>query len=173
MSSRIRSRKGKTVATHKRENQSITDLDDLDKSILKILHEDARTPVQLISEQVGKPASTVHYRLKKMKESSLIEGYFVKINPTMANMDNMHIIQVRSIDAAKNFEKVGEGLAKIDGVWAVYFVLGDWDFILLCRSENREAFLKVVKEIADLDGIERSSSISVGQIIKEDPRIEI
>jgi Lrp/AsnC family transcriptional regulator for asnA, asnC and gidA len=173
MKSRKRpSRTGKAVANRNKEDRPLADLDDLDRSILKILHDDSRTPVQLISEKVGKPASTIHYRLKKMKESTLIEGYFVKINPTMAQRDNMHIIQVRTHTAAKNYKIVGKQLANIDGIWAVYFVLGDWDFILLCRSENRESFLNIVKEIADLNGVERSSSISVGQIIKEDPRIE-
>ncbi len=159
---------------------------NFDKEILQILHKDARIPVQQIASKIDEKypdlyedetkttaASTIHYRLKKMKESGLIEGFYTQINPEKVNRDFMHIIQVRTSTAVKNFRQVGNDLAKIDGIWSVYFILGDWDFILLCRSANRKEYLKVLEAIANTKNVERSSSLSVAEVIKEDPRIKI
>lgn len=148
-------------------------IDQLDKKILDLLHEDARFPVQVISEKVGTPASTVHYRLKKMKESELIEGYYVKINPSKVNLDYITIIQVRTKDSTKGFRKTGDILAAIDGIWGVYFMLGDWDFILHCRTKNRVTYLNILEQIMEIEDVERTSSLIIAEVIKEDPRIEL
>jgi DNA-binding Lrp family transcriptional regulator len=153
--------------------QSTYKIDDLDKKIVSLLHEDARIPVQLISEKVGTPASTVHYRLKKMNEGELIEGYYVKINPTKVDLDYMTIIQVRTKESTKNFRKTGAILASIDGIWGVYFMLGDWDFILHCRTKNRMTYLNILEQIMEIEDVERTSSLIIAEVIKEDPRIEL
>ncbi len=148
-------------------------IDELDKKILELLHDDARVPVQVISEKVGTPASTVHYRLKKMNESELIEGYYVKINPTKVDLDYMTIIQVRTKESTKGFRKTGDILASIDGIWGVYFMLGDWDFILHCRTKNRITYLDILEQIMEIEDVERTSSLIIAEVIKEDPRIEL
>ncbi|MCH8908331.1 MAG: Lrp/AsnC family transcriptional regulator [Candidatus Heimdallarchaeota archaeon] len=148
-------------------------IDDLDVAILRALQEDSRTPVQLISEKVNTPASTIHYRLKRMKETSLIDGYYVKLNPTRLNLDYMTIIQVRTKESTKTYRKTGNELAKFKDIWAVYFTLGEWDFILLCRVKNRTSYLDLLEKIMHIEDVERTTSVIIAEVIKEDPRINL
>jgi DNA-binding Lrp family transcriptional regulator len=70
-------------------------------------------------------------------------------------------------------EKLGNILAQIPGVWAVYFVFGDTDFIVLTKSDNREDFLKKLENMMNMKEIERTNTQVVAKTLKEDPRIEL
>ncbi|WP_175060233.1 Lrp/AsnC family transcriptional regulator [Thermococcus sp. 2319x1] len=52
-------------------------LDDLDRAILKVLKEDARLTISEIGERLGKPESTIHFRIKKLIERGIIEKYTI------------------------------------------------------------------------------------------------
>ncbi|MCA6212863.1 Lrp/AsnC family transcriptional regulator [Thermococcus bergensis] len=52
-------------------------LDDLDRAILKVLKEDARITISEISEKLGKPESTIHFRIKKLIEKGIVEKYTI------------------------------------------------------------------------------------------------
>ena len=56
-------------------------LDGIDKAILRMLMDNARTPVQEIARQLNLSGSAVHQRIKKLEDASLIQGSYLKLNP--------------------------------------------------------------------------------------------
>lgn len=148
-------------------------LDDLDIAILKQLQEECRTPLQEIAEKVNAPTSTVHYRLKRLERANIIEGYYAKINPSELDLDYITVVRLR-VDLAPGFyDHMGAELAKIPGVWAVYLILGDFDFLLLTRSRDREDFIRIMDHILQIKGVEQSSTSVIAKLVKEDPRITL
>ncbi len=148
-------------------------LDDLDISIIKELQKDCRTPVQLIAQNVEAPASTVHYRLKRLDEQNFIKGYYAAINAEKVEKDYLTIMQVRASYGKNYHNEIGSQLSDLPGVWAVYFLLGEWDFLVLTRSKDRNEYMKLLEVVMSMPGIERTSSLVVVKLIKEDPRIEL
>ncbi len=67
--------RNETKEIHIKETKETVNLDNTDKEILKVLCEDARTPLVKISERVNVSARVVSYRIKRMEEIRLIEGY--------------------------------------------------------------------------------------------------
>ncbi|MGL5430564.1 MAG: AsnC family transcriptional regulator, partial [Vibrio sp.] len=57
-----------------------TKLDDLDRAILKILMDDARTPYAEMAKQFNVSPATIHVRIEKMKASDVIQGTEVVVN---------------------------------------------------------------------------------------------
>ena len=53
--------------------QKIT-IDGIDKIILRLLTQDARTPIMTISKETGIAGAAVHQRLKKLEKSQVISG---------------------------------------------------------------------------------------------------
>ena len=147
-------------------------LDDIDIEVLKILQKDCRVTLDQMSKMLNVPKSTLHYRIKRLEKQGVIEGYYAKINPSKLGKEYITVILVRAKYGPGYHEKVGEKLAKLPGVWAVYFVLGETDFIVLTRSKNRETFMKTLEQMINSKEIERTSTMIVTEIIKEDPRIE-
>jgi len=148
-------------------------LDNLDFEILRELQIDCRTPLQEIAEKVGAPTSTVHYRVKRLERDGVIDGYYANINPEKLDLDYLTVIQVRAEYGPGYHERIGKKLAKIPGVWAVYFTLGETDFFLLTRSKDKSEYMKILDVLMATKGIVRTSTQVVAKLIKEDPKSDI
>lgn len=147
--------------------------DDLDLAILRELQVDCRIPLQEIAEKVGSPTSTVHYRVKRLERDGVIDGYYANINPEKLGLDYLTVIQVRAAYGPGYHERIGKKLAIIPGVWAVYFTLGETDFFVLTRSENKTEYMKILDALMTTKGIERTSTQVVARVIREDPKLDI
>jgi len=56
-------------------------IDEIDKKILKILQEDSRTPFSRIAKMLNLSESTIHLRIKRLREEGIIRGFLVDIDP--------------------------------------------------------------------------------------------
>lgn len=63
-------------------------LDDLDRAIIRLLKEDARLTIAEISDQLNKPESTIHFRIKKLQEKGAIERYTIILG---SNLKPKHV----------------------------------------------------------------------------------
>lgn len=148
-------------------------LDNLDIAILRELQKDCRTSVQIIAKKVKTPSSTVHYRIKRLEEQEYINGYYVNLNPGKVGKDYITIMQVRAVYKQNYHEDIGKKLAKLPGVSAVYFLLGEWDFIVLFRSKDQVEYMQILEQVMKMEGIERTSTLVVARVLKEDPRVQL
>ena len=147
--------------------------DETDKVILRKLQIDSRTPFEMIAKELGIPKSTVHYRTKRMEEDEVIQGYHAKVNPEKLGMDYTTITFVRAKYGPNYNDIVGKMLAEIPGVNAVYFIFGEYDFMVLTRSANREDFLKKLERLTNMKEIERTNTQVVAKTLREDQRLEV
>lgn len=148
-------------------------LDEIDLAILRILQDDCRKNIAEIAEAVKIPKSTVHYRINRLEKLGYIEGYYAKINPEKMGKQYIAITLVRAKYGPGYHEKVGDKISKLPGVWAVYFVFGETDFVVLSRTDSREEFMRTLEQIMSMEEIERTSTMIVAKVIKEDPRLQI
>ena len=148
-------------------------LDELDIAILEELQKECRTSLQEIAEKVGAPTSTAHYRLKRLERAGIIDGYYAKIDPGKLDIDYITSIRINTDLAKASYDKIGTELTKISGVWSVYLVLGDCDFLIMTRSKTREGFLKIIDQILKIEGIRQLNTQVIAKVIKEDPRLEL
>ncbi len=148
-------------------------LDKIDTTILEVLQKDCRKPLHSIANRLGVPKSTVHYRLRRLEQEGIVEGYYAKVNSAKLGSDYLAVVLVRARYGPGYHEKVGRKLAKIPGVWSVYYVLGDIDFIILIRANDRADYMRKLEYISSMSDIERTSTQVVAKVVKEDPRVEI
>ena len=148
-------------------------LDEIDLAILRILQEDCKKNIAEISEALSIPKSTVHYRISRLEKMGFIEGCYAKLNPEKLGKGYVGVTLVRAKYSPGYHERVGERLSKIPGVMAVYFVFGDTDFVVIFRAANREELFSVVDQMTKIEEIERTSTMVVAKVIKEDMRLQI
>lgn len=152
---------------------SRAELDELDLKILHELQTDCRIPIQDLAKKLGSPSSTIRYRVKRLEKDRIIEGYNAKINPEKVGMDYITIIRVIVHSRPDQDETIGQELAKIPGVGAVYSTLGEQDFLVLTRSANRPEFLKILRKIWGVDGVMRSMTQVIANVIKEETTFDL
>lgn len=145
-------------------------LDQVDRKIINVILETGEFNLREIGNKVGVSKSTVHNRLKRMKESDFIKGLVPVLNH---NMFKNHITAVSIIGAQYGpmySDEVGERIKNVEGVWALYYVLGENDFVAIIRATSREDLEDTIKKISKIKGVERSNTLLALSIIKEDPR---
>jgi len=150
--------------------QSNSTLDEIDSGILRILQEDCRTPLDQIADRLRVPKSTIHYRIKRLEGEGIIEGYYARVSHAKLGRDYVTATFIRAKYGPGYHEKAGQKLSEISGVWGVYFILGENDFILMSRSSSREDYLQKLEQIMNMPEIERTSTQVVAKVIKEDLR---
>jgi len=148
-------------------------LDNKDIEILRLLQRNGRISLDEIARTLNMPKSTIHYRIKRLERSGIIEAYYAKLNVESLGKDYITATFVRAKYGPGYHEIVGRKLASIPGVWAVYFVLGDIDFIVLSRANDRDDFMRILNQMMSIKGIERTSTHVIIKVIKEDPRVEL
>jgi len=146
-------------------------LDEIDKKILNLLQEDCRRPILELSRELAISKSTISYRIKRLEDEGIIEGYHAKINASKLGGDIQVIVQVRAKFGQGYAESIGDSLAEIPGVWGVYFVYGESDFIIMARSKNREELFEKMNNLYNSNDIERTTTFIVGKTIKDDQRM--
>jgi Lrp/AsnC family transcriptional regulator for asnA, asnC and gidA len=145
-------------------------LDDIDKQIINILQTNCRESYTKIASDLGISKSKLHYRIKRLEETGIIEGYYAKINTAELGYDLLVATNVKAKFAPNYHDKIGNQLKKIPGVIAVYFIYGESDFIILIRGKNKTDLFERIQLLDKIEGIERVQTSVITATYKEDPR---
>jgi len=154
------------------EPVQIAQLDKHDRMILQILQDNSNTSLKEIAEKTGLSSSTIHYRINRLIKDKIIMNFAAQVDPIKVGKDILAVSLISSKYGAEYSRRLGDKLAKIPGVWAVYYLLGNIDFAVLLRTSNRDELRFVVDSVMKLDEVEKSNTYLVLERIKEDPRVQ-
>ena len=140
-------------------------LDEIDKKIIKVLQDDARTSLRKISKLVKVSLGTVSNRVKRMERNGVIKGYSVILDPDQIGWELNVVIGLR-IQKGRLIE-IQERIAEDSRVHGVYDVTGDFDSMVIARAKNRKDLDDLSKNVLSIDGVERSITHLVLNTVKE------
>ncbi|WP_252699660.1 Lrp/AsnC family transcriptional regulator [Natronosalvus vescus] len=123
------------------------ELDNVDKGILYLLQQNARTSTTAdISESIGVSSSTVGNRINKLEERGVITGYYPTINYEKTGL-NHHFL----LDATVPLEVQGEivdEVMHVSGVVTVHEMLtNDRNVLIELVGRNREEVKQALIEL--------------------------
>ena len=110
------------------------DLDAIDRRILAMLEVDGRVPTAEIARAVGVSSPTVAERIARMRDTGLIQGFTVKLDPAGLGLNVSALVEFEPHSNAD-----GAGLAAVVGHPAVrscYKVTGPSMLVLLLQVED-------------------------------------
>jgi Lrp/AsnC family transcriptional regulator, leucine-responsive regulatory protein len=140
-------------------------IDNIDREILNIIQQDARTSNADIARQVELAPSAVLERIRKLEERGVIRGYSADIDPKVLDYGLTAIIAVRTSECGAG---VGEQLAAIPGVQEVHEVAGDDCFYIKVRTHDTESLGVLLREkIKAVDNIVNTRTTVVLKTFKE------
>jgi DNA-binding Lrp family transcriptional regulator len=126
-------------------------MDSVDRQLISLLRDDARTPVATLAKQLGVARGTVQNRLAKLEAEGIIVGYTVRLRP---QVEQHHIRAFMTVAVEGNrTEIVLRGLRGNPNVVALHTTNGRWDLVAELRTDNLEEFDRVLRQIGLMDGI--------------------
>jgi DNA-binding Lrp family transcriptional regulator len=142
-------------------------MDELDVRILKTIVEEGTGSTERIHEVLSVPQSTIHYRIKQMKDDGVILNDLYDVNLRAVGLRLTLISEVIAEYGELTEGGVGERLGEIEGVDKVYFTLGDVDFVLIAHLTGRDMVEDLVNDYENVEGVQRVSSKFVISTVKD------
>ena len=143
-----------------------TEIDGIDKTILRALMKDARTPVLEIARAVGISGAAIHQRLRKLENSGLISGSKFVINSKALGYTTMAFVGI-FLDKAKSNSDAIKQLKRIPQVLECHYTTGNWSILIKILCKDNEHLMHLLnKEIQTIPGVSRTETfISLEQQI--------
>lgn len=143
-------------------------MDDMDRRILDILQQNARTANAEIARRVGMAPSAVLERVRKLEERGVIEGYAARLNPDEVGMGLTAFVFVRAEERAGAVD-TGRRLQDIDEVQEVHHVAGEDCYLVKVRTRGTRALGVLLREgFGAVDTIRSTRTTIVLETLKDD-----
>ncbi|MGL5366209.1 MAG: AsnC family transcriptional regulator, partial [Plesiomonas shigelloides] len=104
-------------------------IDNLDKSILSALMENARTPYAELGKRFAVSAGTIHVRVEKMKQAGIIEGTRVQVSAKRLGYDVCCFIGI-NLKSAKDYPSALDKLRELEEVVEAYYTTGNYSIFI-------------------------------------------
>ena len=134
-------------------------LDNVDMEILRILNQNARTPVSHISREIGLSSPSIRDRIKKLEERGIIMKYSLVVDQKKLGfgitafvgltLDHPHCCREDIVDELRKIPQIVEG----------HFTDGDEDMLIKVVTKNTESLMENIAQITSIDGIKRTRTI--------------
>lgn len=140
-------------------------LDELDRTLLRALQEDARLSNVELARRVDLSATGLHKRLRRLEESGVITRYIALIDREAVGYDMLCFVQVtlqrHEPDAVENFRREVQSMPE---VLECHHLTGEFDYLLKVIVRNQkhleQFILHTLTPVRGMDKIRTSLVLS-------------
>ena len=136
-------------------------MDSKDYEILSNMMKFKTNNLQILAENVNISKSSVQKRIKKMEEEDIIKGFIPELNEEKLPEIITAISMIKAHYQPGYADTIGNKLSKIAGVCSVYYILGEYDFVVLIKATGRKDLECIINAISSISHVERSNTITV------------
>ncbi len=119
-------------------------LDPTDRRLLEVLADDARISVAALAERAGISRAATYTRLDNLRETGVIEGYSVRVNPARVGLGITALVLISGRQPA--WRSLRRRLVSMPEVEYCAFTTGEYDALLVVRVPDVETLRDVVLE---------------------------
>ncbi len=149
----------------------VIEVDETDRRILKQLQRDGRMSFKKIGEDVGVSEATVFVRVKKLQEKGALKGFRAVVDPKAVGKTLTAIVLVRA--HPQTFPGMLDALKKLDDVYEIYDVTGEYYSILKIRTTGTDELGNIMDQIGTIEGVAGTETIIVLRTVKEELGVKI
>jgi DNA-binding Lrp family transcriptional regulator len=140
----------------------VKELDRKDLDILKILRSNSRASVREIARETDIRPSTVHQRIKRLKESGVIKQFTTKLDDGMMGEQLTVFILINGAPG----KYLDANLFKSPAVKEVHGITGEYDIIMKCKFRDLAEFHKFLISFRDKYGESINKTITMVETAK-------
>ena len=100
-------------------------IDEIDKSILRMLQNDARTPFKEIADECKVSTDTIKNRFNMLKKKEVVKGSTIVIDPKKMGEGNLVIMGIKIVQPYS--DSIINMIRKIPGAYVVSRTIGEYD----------------------------------------------
>ncbi|MFC1696052.1 Lrp/AsnC family transcriptional regulator [Pseudomonadota bacterium] len=154
---------------------SKTELDRVDKEIIRLLQQDAELSAAAVGEQIGLSQSPCWRRIQRLKDEGFIKGQVMNFDRKKLGFDVMVFAQVKlTAHGRSKVPEFAETIRQFPEVQECHLVLGNIDFLLRIVVRDIEEYERFFfKKLSHLPEIQEVHSNIVLSEIKYTTQLPI
>lgn len=135
----------------------ITDIDKLDRQILSVLMEDAKTPYTDIAKQLYVSGGTIHVRMKKLEQMGIVKSASLDVDYTKLGYDICAFLGIY-LDKSSLYTNVSVDLRNIPEVVSAHYTTGLYNIFAKIVCQDTDHLRRVLNKIQRIEGIQRTET---------------
>lgn len=151
---------------------SAAELDDLDLAIVDLLRRDARTPNATMAAALGVAPSTVHARLKSLRDHRVLRGFHAEVSLAAMGRPVQALIAVRlAAHTRDQIDHFRRSMPALPGVLAMFHVSGVNDYLVHVAVSDTDALREfLLDHVTSQPGVAHAeTSLIFEHVGAEDP----
>jgi Transcriptional regulators len=109
--------------------------------------------------------STIHLRIKRLREEGIIRGFLVDIDPDKIGKNVMAFILIKA--EPKKYDNVLKILMDMEEIYELADVTGEYYAIAKVRVGSREELARVLDRVGNIEGVTATYTMYVLRTLKE------
>lgn len=147
------------------------ELDEIDRKILNMLQNDARTSFAFIARESQVSEATIRFRVKKLIAKGIIIRFIALLDPRKIGLSVTAIIMAK-VDASL-LEEAFEQLASLDETNHVFQSTGEYDIIAVVNARDMMHLSDIRKRVKMIPGIKDALVSATTRLMKIDPTFKL
>ncbi|WP_299054975.1 Lrp/AsnC family transcriptional regulator [uncultured Nocardioides sp.] len=133
-------------------------MEDIDRTILRLLVDDGRMSFTDLGRATGLSTSAVHQRVKRLEQRGLITGYGARVDHAAAGLPLSAFVSIRPTDPAAP-DDAPDRLAHLTEIESCWSVAGEESYILQVRVASPVALEDLLARIRAAAGVSTRTTI--------------
>jgi Lrp/AsnC family leucine-responsive transcriptional regulator len=145
----------------------MSELDKIDRTLLRLLQEDGRRTTLDLARRVGLSPTGTSQRVKRLFRDGFITAVRAVLDPQKIGRGTLVFIEVRLDQTAPHvFDRFAKAVAKAPEVLECHMVVGGFDYLVKARIADMSVFQEFLKRvILPLPGVrETHTYTSIGDV---------
>ena len=126
-------------------------MDDIDRQLIAVLRDDARTPVATLAKRLGVSRGTVQNRIDRMLREGAILGFTLRLPPD-SEPHRVRAVMAIAVEGERSSAVVA-ALRGFPEIEAVHTTNGRWDLLAELSADSLAAFSRALDGIRQIKGI--------------------
>ncbi|MDU0291252.1 Lrp/AsnC family transcriptional regulator [Saccharothrix longispora] len=146
----------------------MTNLEPIDRAILRELAADGRCSFTDLAERVGLSVSAVHQRVRRLEQRGVVRGYAARLSGDEVGLPLTAFISLTPIDPAApdDYPKRLEHLPQIE---ACYSVAGDASYLLRVRVASPTALEELLRQVREAANVSTRTTVVLSTPYEDRP----
>ena len=132
-------------------------LDPLDKEIIYMLMDNAKSSLAFISKQVGISTTAVHQRIKKLEHAGIIENSISFLNPRKIGYKVVSYIGM-FLDQPSHYNDVIKSLKEVNEVVEAHYTTGNYTIFLKVLCKDNDHLMEILNKLQKMKGVTRTET---------------
>ncbi|GDY28570.1 Lrp/AsnC family transcriptional regulator [Gandjariella thermophila] len=146
----------------------MSDLEPIDRAIVRELAGDGRLSFTDLAERVGLSVSAVHQRVRRLEQRGVVRGYAARLDGDQIGLPLTAFISLTPIDPAAP-DDYPRRLEHIPQIEACYSVAGDESYILRVRVASPAALEELLRQVREAANVSTRTTVVLSTPFEDRP----